>query len=217
MGGRGIALATDMGVVAAGARFSPPAALPKNCPASYANSIGSFDIVDIATAVAGPLAEILRGTSAALRDQEEAGYRQQYNRAGQTNPVRYHRPDGRTHPASSLVDHTTPTGRVYDFNTEGMKTYGALPDLLQDAVNAGVDPADLAPLMHSAQDYVDMWRKAYRVTGCTGLFTDAAYRRCAGAANPVDPGIGPCANTCPDSPGRGHLILPDGSRLFPGR
>ena len=66
---------------------------------------------------------------------------------------------------------------------EGMLTYGSLPDLLQDAVNVGVAPADLQPLLRSAQDYVDMWRKAYRVTGCDigPATTDALFRRCAGA------------------------------------
>jgi microsomal dipeptidase-like Zn-dependent dipeptidase len=213
MGGRGIALSTDMGVVAAGPRFNPPGAdplLPRSCPAGYANFDANLDL-----AYLNPRAALARD-SARSRDLEEAGYRWQFNRAGQRNPVAYHKADGTLRRPGSILEHMTPTGRVYDLNTEGPLTYGSLPDLLQDAVNVGVDPQDLRPLLRSAQDYVDMWRKAYQVTGCDATRTvDARYERCAGNGNPVDPGIGPCANTCPDSPGRGHERFPDGSRIFP--
>ncbi len=186
MGGRGIGISTDMGVVSSGPRFAA-AGSTDNCNASSANLASSA--------------------------REESGYPWAYNRGGQRNPVLYHDPAPGTYPAGSLLRHVTPFGGVYDFNTQGTATYGSLPDLLQDAVNVGVDPEDIRPLLHSAQDYVDMWRKAYVITGCYAS-NYPEYRRCAGTGNPIDPGVGVCANTCPDSPGRGHLLLPDGSPIF---
>lgn len=47
--------------------------------------------------------------------------------------------------------------RDFDINLDGMAHYGLLPDLLQDVVNTGVTPQDLAPLFRSAYDYVEMW------------------------------------------------------------
>jgi hypothetical protein len=47
--------------------------------------------------------------------------------------------------------------RDFDINLDGMAHYGMLPDLLQDIVNSGVTPQDLAPLFRSANDYVEMW------------------------------------------------------------
>jgi hypothetical protein len=38
-----------------------------------------------------------------------------------------------------------------------MAHYGLLPDLLQDIVNTGATPEDMAPLFRSAHDYVEMW------------------------------------------------------------
>jgi microsomal dipeptidase-like Zn-dependent dipeptidase len=45
----------------------------------------------------------------------------------------------------------------FDINVDGFAHYGLLPDFLQDAKNLGLAPADLAPLFHSAEDYVVMW------------------------------------------------------------
>jgi microsomal dipeptidase-like Zn-dependent dipeptidase len=47
--------------------------------------------------------------------------------------------------------------RDFDINLDGMAHYGMLPDLIQDMVNSGVTPQDLAPLFRSAYDYVEMW------------------------------------------------------------
>jgi hypothetical protein len=47
--------------------------------------------------------------------------------------------------------------RDFDINLDGMAHYGLLPDLLQDIVNSGATPEDMAPLFRSANDYVEMW------------------------------------------------------------
>jgi microsomal dipeptidase-like Zn-dependent dipeptidase len=211
MRGRGVALSTDMAVVGStGPRFDPPgtaAGLPKSCPSSYALFNPEFDILDIAHPREALAREMTRG-----REAEERLYPWQYQRAAQNDSTRihYYDPSGFAEPPGYLVRHRAPDGRVFDFNTEGIKTYGSLPDLLQDAVNVGVAREDLAPLLHSAQDYVDMWRKAYRVTGCT---RGPLYSRCAGRGlTPIAESV--CANTCPDSPGRGSAVLPDGTPIF---
>lgn len=47
--------------------------------------------------------------------------------------------------------------RDFDINVDGMAHYGLLPDFLRDLKNIGLTDEDLAPLMRSAQDFVDMW------------------------------------------------------------
>jgi hypothetical protein len=225
MGGRGVGISTDMGVVSSGPRFNPATTLagsPQNCNASsaYAGPIDAALLAD-QTRTTILVLTIELAHRLASRPVEESGAPWAYNHYGQTGRVVYHDPAA-TFPEGSILRHLTPDGRhqtpdgahEYDINIEGTKTYGSLPDLLQDAVNAGVDKQDMLPLLHSAQDYVDMWQKAYVVTGCYAS-NHPQFRRCAGNGSPIDPGIGVCANTCPDSPGRGHLLLPNGSPICP--
>ena len=47
--------------------------------------------------------------------------------------------------------------RDFDINLDGMAHYGMLPDFLQEIRNVGLSAEDLAPLFHSAHDYVQMW------------------------------------------------------------
>ena len=49
--------------------------------------------------------------------------------------------------------------RDFDVNVDGMAHYGLLPDLLQDARDVGVSDADLAPLLRSAEAYVQLWER----------------------------------------------------------
>jgi hypothetical protein len=49
--------------------------------------------------------------------------------------------------------------RDVDINIDGFIHCGMLPDFLQDIVNSGLSPDDLAPLFRSAYDYVKMWVK----------------------------------------------------------
>ena len=219
MGGRGVALADDMAVVGSvGPRFNPPSGrpeLPKNCPASKAAPFNPrFDLLDLGD----PRGAVAREMALARAAEERLAPDQYNRRQDPRSRVRYYDPvrGGSAMPAGYLRRHRTPDGRVYDFNVEGVKTIGALPDLLQDAVNVGVSPEDLRPLLRSAQDYVAMWRKAYRVTRCDvgPRTTQAVYERCAGTGmTAIDERV--CANTCPDSPGRGHALRPDGRPLFP--
>jgi microsomal dipeptidase-like Zn-dependent dipeptidase len=47
--------------------------------------------------------------------------------------------------------------RDFDINLDGVAHIGMIPDLLQDLRNAGLTPAQLAPLFRSAEDYIAMW------------------------------------------------------------
>ncbi len=50
----------------------------------------------------------------------------------------------------------------YDLNLDGMAHYGLLPDFLQDLKNLGLTSEELAPLFHSAEDYVHLWERCLR-------------------------------------------------------
>lgn len=50
----------------------------------------------------------------------------------------------------------------YDFNLDGLAHYGLLPDFLQDLKNLGLTAEDLAPLFHSAEEYVNLWERCLR-------------------------------------------------------
>ena len=49
--------------------------------------------------------------------------------------------------------------RDWDINLDGFAHYGMLPDFLQDLSNVGVNRDKMAPLFHSAEDYIRMWEK----------------------------------------------------------
>jgi microsomal dipeptidase-like Zn-dependent dipeptidase len=137
-------------------------------------------------------------------DQKHREIDASFNFTHQRNPIVY------AGPASE--DFTTPMGfnplgvlraelrpgatSPSSFNATGLDTYGKLPDLLQDTVNVGVAPVDMAPLLHSAQDYIDMWTKTQRLANC---HTDV----CLSDPPPVgdDPRI--CRYTCPRDAGHG--------------
>ncbi|HQR34579.1 MAG TPA: hypothetical protein PLK30_17695, partial [Blastocatellia bacterium] len=52
--------------------------------------------------------------------------------------------------------------RDFDINIDGMAHYGLLPDFLRDLKNIGLTDQDLAPLMRSAQDFVEMWGRCWQ-------------------------------------------------------
>ena len=70
----------------------------------------------------------------------------------------WHRMDGRNAPLRRHVF----GNRDFDVNIDGVAHYGMLPDFLQDLKNVGLSGPDLAPLFHSAEDYIAMWEKATR-------------------------------------------------------
>ncbi|NUU19617.1 hypothetical protein HP550_20430 [Cellulomonas humilata] len=53
--------------------------------------------------------------------------------------------------------------KVFDLNTDGLAHIGMLPDLIADLENQGLDQEDLAPLMGSAEQYVQVWERAVGV------------------------------------------------------
>jgi len=50
--------------------------------------------------------------------------------------------------------------RDWDINIDGIAHYGMLPDFFQDVHNTGLGGSDLQPLFNSAEDYIQMWKKA---------------------------------------------------------
>lgn len=191
MRGRGVALSTDMTMVGSTKpRFRPSsrgrdAENPGSCSASL---------------------------EAEQVTREESVNPGQYNRAGQRNPILYVPP----YASSSELEaagpramrrYLRPDGTAASFNYEGLRTYGLLPELLQDARNVGVTPDDLAPLFQSAQHYIDMWRKAFGLAGCDEYETRGG---CAGeGVTPLNE-VAVCRNTCPNDPGRGMALDPAG-------
>lgn len=72
------------------------------------------------------------------------------------NPVRYP-----FNTATGTRLDTTVTGRrSFDINTDGVAHVGLLPDLLADFQAMGLNPADLDPLLRSADGYLAVWEKA---------------------------------------------------------
>jgi microsomal dipeptidase-like Zn-dependent dipeptidase len=57
--------------------------------------------------------------------------------------------------------------RRFDFNVDGLAHYGLVPDMLQDLKNLGMSAADFEALFSSAESYVQMWEKTWRISGCS--------------------------------------------------
>lgn len=53
--------------------------------------------------------------------------------------------------------------KTWDFNTEGMAHIGLYPDFVQDVLNLGLTAAQLTPLFHSAEQYIQMWQRAEQI------------------------------------------------------
>ena len=80
----------------------------------------------------------------------------------------------------------------WDYNTDGWANYGVVPDMLQDAKNLGLDEAAMGTMFRSAQDYVDAWAKATRVSRC-----DEANGKCVDAEVKKQDCGALCKGTCP--------------------
>jgi len=80
----------------------------------------------------------------------------------------------------------------WDYNTEGWANYGVVPDMLQDAKNLGLDADVMGTMFRSAQDYVDAWAKATRVSRC-----DEAGGKCIDAEVKPQDCAAKCKGTCP--------------------
>lgn len=50
--------------------------------------------------------------------------------------------------------------RDFDINLDGVAHYGLLPDFLEDLRNVGLTETDLAPLLRSAEAYIEVWERA---------------------------------------------------------
>ena len=53
--------------------------------------------------------------------------------------------------------------KTFDYNVDGLAHVGLLPDFIADLEAQGVTPADLDPLMHSAEGYVRVWERCTRM------------------------------------------------------
>lgn len=63
--------------------------------------------------------------------------------------------------------------RTFDINVDGLAHVGLLPDLLAELRVLGATDVDLAPVMRSAQGYLDVWRRcrSWRPGGPPGPFS----------------------------------------------
>jgi hypothetical protein len=61
--------------------------------------------------------------------------------------------------------HPLRTGlRTWDINTDGVAHYGMIPDFLQDLRNIGIEPQDLTPLFHGAENFARTWERTRRAS-----------------------------------------------------
>lgn len=122
-----------------------------------------------------------------------------FRSSAQANAVRYTTTSAASAQAKQGQAPLTPYKQdtiTWDYNVDGWANYGVVPDMLQDAKNLGLDDESMSAMFRSAQDYVDAWAKATRVSRCDeagGKCIDAEVKRqmtCSG------PG-GLCKGTCP--------------------
>ena len=190
MGGQGVGLSTDMSMVGS--------TRPRFRRASHPT--GDFENP-------GSCTSSLEADQPAREESVNPG---QFNR-DQSNPVAYASPfispDDLV--GSGLMrQQLRPNGVLGDFNFEGHRSYGLLPDLLQDATNVGLSPDDLLPAFQSAQDYIDMWSKTFFLAGCAARETSG---ECAGIGLTHLDEAAVCRNTCPLDEGRGMSLRPNGT------
>lgn len=73
-----------------------------------------------------------------------------------TYPFQAHGVPGR------MLDRSTVGNRVFDYNEDGLAHVGMLPDMIQDLKVQGMTDAQLDPLFHSAEAYIQMWERIER-------------------------------------------------------
>lgn len=104
----------------------------------------------------------------------------QYNTDNQQNGVLYDAYDM----SSGIAVRTNQTPlkqytmdqRSYDYNRDGMANYGLLPDLLQDLKNVGMTTKVFNSLFSSAEDYIQTWEKAVKLSGCDGTKPECRFK-----------------------------------------
>lgn len=84
--------------------------------------------------------------------------------------------------------------RVYDFNVDGLAHFGLIPDMLQDLKNVGFATNDFEALFSSAESYLQMWEKVWKVAGC-----DDPASRCQPPSATINCAEA-CAGDCLDPP-----------------
>jgi microsomal dipeptidase-like Zn-dependent dipeptidase len=82
--------------------------------------------------------------------------------------------------------------RRFDFNIDGLAHYGLVPDMLQDLKNLGLPAADFEALFSSAESYVQMWEKIWRISGCE-------FNAHCGFVPPKQDCENACQDICPKS------------------
>lgn len=60
--------------------------------------------------------------------------------------------------------YASPQNRGWDFNIDGLANEGLLPDTWQDLRNVGVTWEQLGPMFNSANDFIEMWDRACRLS-----------------------------------------------------
>jgi hypothetical protein len=54
--------------------------------------------------------------------------------------------------------------KEWDIYFEGVGHYGPFPGFLQDLHNVGLQPRDMSPIFHTAEDFAHMWTKCLRTS-----------------------------------------------------
>ena len=121
--------------------------------------------------------------------------------ASQLNGVRYLNfasPGVPVNPATPLMRPSTMISgkgtRTFDYNVEGLAHYGLMPDMFQDARNAGLRADQLGPIFRGAEDFIRMWEKCERMKSSI-----VAANTAPAPANPTNPTAPPVANPVPAS------------------
>ena len=78
-------------------------------------------------------------------------------------PPKPHVSYGKNYP---LIPYQMGKRRPFDFNVDGLAHFGMVPDMLQDLKNLGMSTAEFESLFSSAEFYIRMWEKAWRVARC---------------------------------------------------
>lgn len=83
--------------------------------------------------------------------------------------------------------------RDFDFNVDGLAHYGLVPDMLQDLKNLSMATADFEALFSSAESYLQVWDKTWRISECTESNTRCQF------VPPTQDCEKTCEGTCPES------------------
>ncbi|RYZ49383.1 MAG: peptidase, partial [Proteobacteria bacterium] len=66
--------------------------------------------------------------------------------------------------SGSLFNEQKTGDRIFDYNLDGFTQIGLLPEFIQDLENVGLSENDLSPIFRSAEAYIQMWEKTFRLS-----------------------------------------------------